>query len=60
MLITRGIADECSIIEPLASRCSKFRFRPLAMGSSEERIDMIAKAEGVQVDEGVSVPDNVV
>lgn len=30
------------------------------MGSSEERIDMIAKAEGVQVDEGVSVPYNVV
>jgi replication factor C subunit 2/4 len=42
------------IIEPLASRCSKFRFRPLAQGSSEARIQMIANAEGVQADEGVS------
>jgi len=42
------------IIEPLASRCSKFRFRPLAQGSSEARIRMIAEAEGVQTDDGVS------
>ena len=43
------------IIEPLASRCSKFRFRPLAQGSSEARIQMIANAEGVQADDGVSI-----
>jgi replication factor C subunit 2/4 len=42
------------IIEPLASRCSKFRFRPLAQVSSEARIQMIANAEGVQADDGVS------
>ena len=41
------------IIEPLASRCSKFRFRPLESGSSQARIEMIANAEGVQTDPGV-------
>ncbi|KAL7424660.1 Subunit of heteropentameric Replication factor C (RF-C) [Cryptotrichosporon argae] len=41
------------IIEPLASRCSKFRFRPLAQGSSQARIEMIAQAEGVDADDGV-------
>ncbi|KAK4686073.1 replication factor C subunit 2/4, partial [Tremellales sp. Uapishka_1] len=41
------------IIEPLASRCSKFRFRPLAQGSSLARVQMIAGAEGVQMDDGV-------
>lgn len=43
------------IIEPLASRCSKFRFRPLAQTSSQARIEMIAGAEGVQADDGVSL-----
>lgn len=43
------------IIEPLASRCSKFRFRPLAQGSSQARIEMIAQAEGVQTEDGVSI-----
>jgi replication factor C subunit 2/4 len=46
------------IIEPLASRCSKFRFRPLAQVSSEARIQMIANAEGVQTDDGVSWTSN--
>ncbi|ORY29785.1 putative DNA replication factor [Naematelia encephala] len=41
------------IIEPLASRCSKFRFRPLAQGSSQARVEMIASAEGVQAEDGV-------
>nr|XP_031857673.1 replication factor C subunit 4 [Kwoniella shandongensis]KAA5524745.1 replication factor C subunit 4 [Kwoniella shandongensis] len=41
------------IIEPLASRCSKFRFRPLAQGSTQARIEMIAKAEGVDAEDGV-------
>ena len=44
----------CRIIEPLASRCSKFRFRPLGQGSSQARIEMIAQAEGVDAEEGVS------
>ena len=44
------------IIEPLASRCSKFRFRPLGQGSSQARIEMIASAEGVDAEDGVSGP----
>jgi replication factor C subunit 2/4 len=42
------------IIEPLASRCSKFRFRPLAQDSSQARIQMIANAENVDAEDGVS------
>lgn len=42
------------IIEPLASRCSKFRFRPLAQDSSQARIQMIADAENVDAEDGVS------
>ncbi|WVQ78903.1 hypothetical protein IAT38_000994 [Cryptococcus sp. DSM 104549] len=41
------------IIEPLASRCSKFRFRPLDQGSTQARIDMIAHAEDVRAEDGV-------
>ncbi|KAI9632767.1 putative DNA replication factor [Dioszegia hungarica] len=41
------------IIDPVASRCSKFRFRPLAQSSSQARIEMIAQAEGVKTDDGV-------
>lgn len=37
------------IIEPLASRCSKFRFRPLEVQASEERLSSIAQAEHMQV-----------
>ncbi|KAE8232994.1 hypothetical protein CF326_g1970 [Tilletia indica] len=35
------------IIEPLTSRCSKFRFRQLDTGATRERLQMIATAEGV-------------
>ncbi|KAN0066019.1 Subunit of heteropentameric Replication factor C (RF-C) [Thecaphora frezii] len=41
------------IIEPLASRCSKFRFRSLDTGSTKERLEMIAKAENVDFEPGV-------
>lgn len=41
------------IIEPLASRCSKFRFKPLEQGSTRARMEMIAENEGVQTDPGV-------
>ncbi|KAL0242124.1 hypothetical protein I308_105753 [Cryptococcus tetragattii IND107] len=41
------------IIEPLASRCSKFRFKPLEQESTRARMDMIAENEGVQTDPGV-------
>jgi replication factor C subunit 2/4 len=37
------------IIEPLASRCSKFRFTPLNVAASRERLEHIAQAEGVSV-----------
>jgi len=42
------------IIDPLASRCSKFRFKSLDQGSAVSRIEMIAKLEGVQLASGVS------
>ncbi|KAF7304673.1 Replication factor C subunit 2 [Mycena kentingensis (nom. inval.)] len=41
------------IIEPLASRCSKFRFTPLDSGSSSSRLSFIADAEHISVDKPV-------
>lgn len=41
------------IIEPLASRCSKFRFTPLDRTSSSTRLAHIALEEGIQVDDPV-------
>ncbi|KUL88382.1 hypothetical protein ZTR_04956 [Talaromyces verruculosus] len=41
------------IIEPLASRCSKFRFKALDGVSAGDRISEIAAAEGLTLDEGV-------
>ena len=35
------------IIEPLASRCAKFRFRPLSRETMEGRLRSIAQAEEV-------------
>lgn len=43
-----------SIIEPLASRCSKFRFKPLDDSSTSARLASIASAENVHV------PDTVI
>lgn len=40
------------IIEPLASRCAKFRFRPLHGAVINDRILHIAAAEGVELGEG--------
>ena len=37
------------VIEPLASRCAKFRFTPLPVHSMVERITYIAKMEGVKL-----------
>jgi replication factor C subunit 2/4 len=45
------IAANCvaRIIEPLASRCSKFRFKPLGISSARKRLEHIASAEQVPV-----------
>lgn len=42
------------IIDPLASRCSKFRFKSLDSGRAEERLKHIADAEGVRLEEGAT------
>lgn len=41
------------IIDPIASRCSKFRFKALAGGDAHGRIEEILKAEGVAYEDGV-------
>lgn len=41
------------IIEPLASRCSKFRFKPLHANDTRARLEYIALEEGVRYEDGV-------
>lgn len=41
------------IIDPIASRCSKFRFRPLDQENTIERLQYIAKNENVPYEDGV-------
>jgi replication factor C subunit 2/4 len=40
------------IIDPLASRCSKFRFKSLDQGNARRRLEEIAKFEGVGFEDG--------
>jgi len=40
------------IIDPLASRCSKFRFKSLDQGNARRRLEEIARLEGVAVEDG--------
>jgi len=40
------------IIDPLASRCSKFRFKSLDQGNAKKRLEQIARAEGVPTEDG--------
>ncbi|KAI1845294.1 hypothetical protein JX265_005451 [Neoarthrinium moseri] len=40
------------IIDPLASRCSKFRFKSLDQGNAKKRLEDIADKEGVALGEG--------
>ncbi|KAL5337275.1 P-loop containing nucleoside triphosphate hydrolase protein [Aspergillus crustosus] len=41
------------IIEPLASRCSKFRFKPLDNSAAGDRLARIAQTEGLSLEDGV-------
>ena len=41
------------IIDPLASRCSKFRFKSLDESNAGKRIEDVAKLEGVKLEDGV-------
>lgn len=41
------------IIEPLASRCSKFRFKALDGVAAGDRLEEIAKAENLRLEDGV-------
>ena len=40
------------IIDPLASRCSKFRFKMLDQGNAKKRLEEIAENEHVKLEEG--------
>jgi replication factor C subunit 2/4 len=40
------------IIDPLASRCSKFRFKSLDQGNAMKRVEEIAEKEGVKLEHG--------
>jgi replication factor C subunit 2/4 len=40
------------IIDPLASRCSKFRFKSLDQGNAKKRLQEIAEKEGVAIEDG--------
>jgi DNA polymerase III delta prime subunit len=42
------------IIDPLASRCSKFRFKSLDQGNAVKRVSDIARLEGVGLEQGVA------
>jgi len=42
------------IIDPLASRCSKFRFKSLDSGDAKKRVEEIAEKEGIKMEEGAS------
>ena len=47
----------CRIIEPLTSRCSKFRFKPLSQDTLEKRLNMICEQENIKCDNKVRQTD---
>lgn len=42
------------IIDPLASRCSKFRFKTLDQGNAKKRLEEIAQNENVELENGAA------
>jgi replication factor C subunit 2/4 len=42
------------IIDPLASRCSKFRFKSMEKGNARARVEEIAAKEGVRMEDGAA------
>lgn len=42
------------IIDPLASRCSKFRFKSMEKGNARKRVEEIAEKEGVKLEDGAA------
>lgn len=48
-------AKQQRIIEPITSRCAKFRFKSLPIDDLTKRIDYICELEKVQLASGVSV-----
>lgn len=42
------------IIDPLASRCSKFRFKSLDQENAKKRVEEIAEKEGVKLEDGAA------
>lgn len=42
------------IIDPLASRCSKFRFKSLDQSNAKKRVEEIAEKEGVKLEDGAA------
>lgn len=51
-----GVELILRIIEPLASRCAKFRFKALDPINTKSRIEFIAEQEHVNMEDGVSTP----
>ena len=47
------------IIEPITSRCSKFRFKPLAKSILLQRLDFISTQEKIDVDKDVRDDDEI-
>ena len=54
-MVATSFSPRHRIIEPLTSRCSKFRFKPLAIAVMKTRLLFIIQEEGVACEEGVTV-----
>lgn len=52
-LLQLNCVRPCRIIEPITSRCSKFRFKPLDQVNSKSRLETICKAENIHYEPAV-------